>query len=63
MFVSNQRCQLYTVERTDMSTPTWEHTSLQHASDYQTAVQLAEVLQKKYDPSCLVYDYRVAMCS
>jgi len=60
---NSTRCQLYTVARTDMSTPTWERTTLQHASDYQTAVQLAEVLQRKYDPSCLIYDYRVEMCS
>ena len=63
MFVSNHRCQRYTVERTDMSTPDWSSTSLQVASDYQTAVQLAEVLQRKHDPNRLVYDYRVGMCS
>ena len=60
--VTSDRCQLYTVERTDLLS--WDRELLTYPpSDYMTAVRRALDYQREFDPSIERYDYRVTMCS
>ena len=62
--VSNECCQLYTVMRTDMSTPDWDREELSYPPrDFMSAVALAADYQRRFDPDRKRYDYRVHMCS
>ena len=64
MLVTNQRCTLYVVVRTDMSTPTWERRVLTYKPrDYLSAVKLAAKYQREFDPNHTRYDYRVGLAS
>ena len=59
--VSPDRCQLYTVVRTDLLS--WDREPLTYPpTDYMTAVRRAFDYQLQFDPSLERYDYRVAMC-
>jgi len=59
--VSSDRCQLYTVVRTDLLS--WDREVLTYPpTDYMTAVARALDYQHQFDPSLERYDYRVAMC-
>ena len=60
--VTNARCQLYTVMRTDLTT--YERIELTYPrTDYWTAIKRARDYQATFDPDMEFYDYRVAMCS
>ena len=60
--VSDQRCQLFTVMRTDLNT--WDRVLLTYPpSDYLTAVKRAADYQRAFDHKRERYDYRVHMCS
>mgnify|MGYP000695058088 CR=1 FL=1 len=64
MIIESQSCDLYTVMRTDMSTPNWDRVVLPYApSDFMTAVKLAAKHQQIFDPTHARYDYRVHMVS
>ena len=64
MIVGTHFCQLYTVMRTDMSTPNWDRVVLTYPlSDFMTAVKRADHYQKTFDPKRERYDYRVHMVS
>ena len=59
--VTEDRCQLYTVIRTSLST--YDRQVLTYPpSDYMTAVKRAEWYQEMFDPSREHYDWRVHMC-
>ena len=59
--ISSDRCQLYTVVRTDLLS--WDREVLTYPpTDYMTAVARALDYQRQFDPSLERYDYRVAMC-
>jgi len=59
--VSSDRCQLYTVVRTDLLS--WDREVLTYPpTDYMTAVARSLDYQRQFDPSLERYDYRVAMC-
>ena len=56
--VTNQRCQLFVVVRTDLST--CERRVLTYAPrDYLSAVKLAAKYQRTFDPKHTRWDYRV----
>lgn len=60
--VTPDRCQLYTVVRTDLLN--WDREVLTYPpSDYMSAVRRALDYQQEFDPAVERYDYRVAMCS
>ena len=59
--ISSDRCQLYTVVRTDLLS--WDREVLTYPpTDYMTAVARSLDYQRQFDPSLERYDYRVAMC-
>ena len=59
--VTSDRCQLYTVVRTDLLS--WDREVLTYPpSDYMTAVRRSLEYQQQFDPSLERYDYRVSMC-
>ena len=59
--VSPDRCQLYTVLRTNLST--WDREVLTYPpSDFATAVERAAWYQRMFDPTREHYDWRVHMC-
>ena len=61
-YVSPDRCQLFTVIRTCLST--WDRDVLTYPpSDFMTAVNRAAWYQQQFDPDRQRYDYRVHMCS
>ena len=61
--VSDDRCQLYCVVRTDCSTSPWTRTRLSYAPrDYMGALQLAQDYQRRFDPNRERWSYRVAFC-
>lgn len=60
-FVSDQRCILYCVTRTDYSTSPWTRTRLSYAPrDYMGALHLAQDYQRRFDPNRERWSYRVA---
>ena len=60
--VTRDRCQLYTVVRTNLHT--YESVELTYApTDYLNAVARAREYQATFDPDYEFYDYRVGMCS
>ena len=60
--VSPHRCQLFTVERTDLRT--WERITLSYPpSDQPTAVRRAADYQRWFDPERSRWDFRCGMCS
>jgi hypothetical protein len=59
--VTQQRCDLFTVVRTDLRT--WERLLLTYPpSDYLTAVHRAADYQRTFDHHRERYDYRVTSC-
>ena len=61
-FVSEQRCELYSVVRTDLRT--FDKQVLTYApTDFMGAVARAAHYQREFDPSRERYDYRVYMWS
>ena len=57
MLVTNDRCDLFQVLRTDLST--WDRVALTYPpSDFITAVKRAEHYQRTFDPSRSRWDYR-----
>ncbi len=59
--VTNKRCDLFTVVRTDFHTQ--ERRVLTYPpSDYLAAVYRAERYQRHFDPRRERYDYRVTAC-
>ena len=60
--VSDDRCQLFDVVRTNLHT--WERTTLSYPpSDMATAVERAAWYQRMFDPNFEHYDFRAGMCS
>ena len=64
-YVARERCQLYTVIRTDMKSELWDRELMltYPPSDFMTAVARAAEYQRRFDPTRERYDYRVHMCS
>lgn len=61
--VTSERCELFCVVRTDMSTPDWTRVRLPYAPrDYMGAVKLAAKHQSIFDPHRARFDYRVDHC-
>ena len=59
--VTEQRCQLYSVIKTNLST--YEREVLPIAPrDFMPAVNTAAEYQRKFDPQREHYDFRVHMC-
>ena len=60
--VSPERCQCFTVMRTDLKT--WDREVLTFVfTTFKLASKRAEWYQKTFDPSREHYDWRVHMCS
>ena len=61
--VTDERCQLFCVIRTDKSTDIWTRERLSYPpSDFATAVRRASQYQQEFDPKRERFDYRVGTC-
>ena len=59
--VTEDRCELFTVLRTNLST--YERVALSYPpTDFDTAVRRARIYQESFDSQRTSYDYRVTAC-
>lgn len=57
-------CELFSVVRTDMSTPDWDRTVLSYpARSYRHALAIAEDYQRRFDPARKRWDYRPTLAN